>query len=218
MRTAELFLSEVTGELQTLLNVTWPWEILAQLDAFVSTLEDSRQGIIHPTAVLEGDVYLAAGAKIGPHVYIEGPAWIGAGASVKHGAYLRGGVVLAPGASVGAKTEVKRSLFLTGATAAHLNYVGDSVLGAAVNLGAGVKLANFKTDGSNIVAAGQATGLRKLGGLLGDGVSVGCNAVTVPGTVIGANSTVYNCAVVRGAVPANSIVKLRQSQEVIEKR
>lgn len=217
MKTADLFQTELPAVLQPLLAVAWPWEVLAQLDSFVAQIKDERLGQVHPTAVLDGNIYLAKGATVGPHAYIEGPAWLGDGVTVKHGAYLRAGVVLAPGASAGAKTEVKHSLFLPGATAAHLNYVGDSVLGAGVNLGAGVKLANFKTDGSNITVDGQATGLRKLGGLLGDGVSIGCNAVTVPGTVIGPNSAVYNCVMVRGTVPANSIVKLRQTQEIIQK-
>ena len=195
-----------------------PWGVLPHLDDFVKTIEDNRQGNIHPSAVLEGNIYLARDAEIGPHVYIQGPAWIGNGAKVKHGAYLRGGVVLADGAEVGAKTEVKRTLFLTGAKAAHLNYVGDSVLGYKVNLGAGVKLANFKTDGSNIKIQDEDTGFRKLGALLGDRVSIGCNAVTVPGTVIGADSSVYNCAMVRGFIPANTIVKLKQTIELVTKQ
>ena len=103
------------------------------------------------------------------------------------------------------------------AKAAHLNYVGDSVLGNDVNLGAGVKLANFKTFGTNITIEGQETGLRKLGALIGDGCSIGCNAVTTPGTIIGKNTIAYNCVVLKGVVPANSIVKLRQNLEITER-
>jgi UDP-N-acetylglucosamine diphosphorylase / glucose-1-phosphate thymidylyltransferase / UDP-N-acetylgalactosamine diphosphorylase / glucosamine-1-phosphate N-acetyltransferase / galactosamine-1-phosphate N-acetyltransferase len=156
-------------------------------------------------------------AKIGPHAYIEGPAWIGEEVEVGHSAYIRGGVVLAPKAKVGAKTEVKRSLFLYAAKAPHLNYVGDSILGTKVNLGAGVKLANFNNMGTNIKIDGHATGLRKLGAMLGDEVTLGCNAVTVPGTIIGPRSTVYNCVMVRGVIPADSIVKLRQDLEIVTK-
>jgi NDP-sugar pyrophosphorylase family protein len=214
----DLFDSNMLSEnLRELLRVGLPWEILAKLDAFVQTIPDDRQGYIHDTAVLEGNVFVHQTAKIAPHVFIEGPAYIGERVQVKHGAYLRGGVVLAAGAEVGAKTEVKRSLFLNQAKAAHLNYVGDSVLGNKVNLGAGVKLANFKTAGTTISIEGQATGLRKLGALIGDYSSLGCNAVTTPGTVIGKNVMVYNCAVLRGIVPANTIVKLKQGLEYIAK-
>ncbi len=214
--TNELFqISELPEELQSLLDVTYPWEVLAKLDLFTKTIADNRHGQIHETAVLEGNVFVHESAKIAPHVYIEGPAYLGENAAVKHGAYLRAGVVLAKGAEVGAKTEVKRALFLPKAKAAHLNYVGDSVLGSNVNLGAGVKLANFKTYGTNITIAGHETGLRKIGALIGDNASLGCNAVTTPGTILGKNTIVYNGAVLRGVIPANTVVKLRQELEFV---
>ena len=214
----ENLFSNIPEEFVALFEVEHPWDILAKLDVFLDTVQDDRQGEIHPTAVIEGPLYLAKSASIGPHVYIEGPAWIGEGATVKHAAYFRKGVVLAAGAEVGAKTELKHSLLLANAKAAHLNYVGDSVIGANVNLGAGVKLANFKADGSHIRVDAQETGLRKFGSVVGDSVSVGCNAVLTPGTLVGANTIVYNCAVLRGIVPGNSIVKLRQSLEIVERR
>jgi UDP-N-acetylglucosamine diphosphorylase / glucose-1-phosphate thymidylyltransferase / UDP-N-acetylgalactosamine diphosphorylase / glucosamine-1-phosphate N-acetyltransferase / galactosamine-1-phosphate N-acetyltransferase len=216
--TKDLFcLDKLPQELQGLLDTTYPWEVLKNLDAFTATIQDQRLGNIHPTAVLEGNIYIHPSAVVGPHAYIEGPAWIGEEAEVGHAAYIRGGVVLAPYAKVGAKTEVKRSLFLYGAKAPHLNYVGDSILGSKVNLGAGVKLANFNNMGTNIKIEGHATGLRKLGAMLGDEVTLGCNAVTVPGTIVGPRSMVYNCVMLRGVIPADSIVKLRQDLEIVIK-
>ncbi|MCA9835403.1 MAG: hypothetical protein KC422_00745 [Trueperaceae bacterium] len=218
LKIQDIFDVEKPGEdLESLFRGAFPWEILATLDDFVKAIKDERKGQVHPSAILEGTIYIHETAEIGPHVYIEGPAWIGPKAKVKHGAYLRGGVVLAESAEVGAKTEVKRSVFMKKAKAAHLNYVGDSVLGNDVNLGAGVKLANFKTFGTNITIEGQETGLRKLGALIGDGCSIGCNAVTTPGTIIGKNTIAYNCVVLKGVVPANSIVKLRQNLEITER-
>lgn len=214
----ENLFSNIPEAFKPLFAVKQPWDILAKLDDFLATIMDNRQGDIHPTAVIDGPLHLAKGASIGPHVYIDGPAWIGEGATVKHAAYFRKGVVLAAGAEIGAKTEIKHSLFLPGAKAAHLNYVGDSVIGADVNIGAGVKLANFKADGSFIRVEDIETGLRKFGSIVGDDVSVGCNAVLTPGTVVGANTIIYNCAVLRGVVPSNSIVKLRQRLEIVERR
>lgn len=199
-----------------------PWAVLARLDAFfvgwsVPELE-GPDGYVHPTAVVEGPVRLEAGARIGPHAHVVGPAWLMAGAEVGHGATVRGGVLLGPGAKVGHASEVKRSIFLAEAKAPHFNYVGDSVLGHGANLGAGVKLANLKTTAGGVVMAGHATGLRKLGSWVGDGASVGCNAVLAPGTVIGAHSVVYAGAQVRGVVPARSLVKVRSAQETVPLR
>jgi bifunctional UDP-N-acetylglucosamine pyrophosphorylase/glucosamine-1-phosphate N-acetyltransferase len=199
-----------------------PWAVLARLDAFLAAwsprLAEVADGEVHATAVLEGPVRIEAGARIGPHAHVVGPAWLMAGAEVGHGATVRGGVLLGPDAKVGHASEVKRSVFLEGAKAPHFNYVGDSVLGRGANLGAGVKLANLKANAGGVVMAGYATGLRKLGSWVGDGASVGCNAVLAPGTVVGAHSVVYAGALVRGVVPARSVVKVRSVQETVPLR
>lgn len=215
IRTEELFdLARVPGPLRHLLEVEWSWQVLARLDAFCDGLAPAVRGRVHRTAVLEGPVVVEEGAEIGPFVAVQGPAYLAAGARVLHGAFLRGPVVLGPDARVGHATEVKRSLFLGGARAPHFNYVGDSVLGHDVNLGAGVKLANVKTVGGTVAVGEQDTGLRKLGSALGDGVSIGCNAVLAPGTVVGRGTVIYNGAMVRGIVLDGRILKLRQRHEI----
>lgn len=218
-RPDDLFsLDDLPSELAPLFEgVDGAWDLLARLDAFVAGVYDDRRGEIHPTAVVTGAVHLAPGASIGPHACVEGPAWIGEGATVAHGAYLRGGVVLAPGARAGHAVEIKRSLLLRGAKAAHFNYVGDSVLGADVNLGAGVKIANLHAFGSDVRLPGGGA-LRKAGAILGDGVSVGCNAVLAPGTEIGRRSVVYAGALVRGRIEAETVVKARSEPDLAPRR
>jgi UDP-N-acetylglucosamine diphosphorylase / glucose-1-phosphate thymidylyltransferase / UDP-N-acetylgalactosamine diphosphorylase / glucosamine-1-phosphate N-acetyltransferase / galactosamine-1-phosphate N-acetyltransferase len=219
LRLPELFdLERVPEPWRELFQAEAPWLALARLDDLVARLTDRREGEVHPTAVVEGVVVLEAGASIGPHAFVQGPAWIMAGAQVGHGSMLRGGVLVGPKAKVGHASEVKRSVLLGGAQVPHFNYVGDSVIGHGVNLGAGVKVANLKVMGGGIVVGGVSTGLRKLGALVGDGSSIGCNAVLAPGTVLGRDTVVYNGATVRGVVAAHSIVKLRPSLEVVERR
>lgn len=210
IRTAELFSQEgLSGLLKELLQVEYPWEALALLDQFGSTVEPSRvaAGRVHPTAVIEGALHLEEGAEVGPHAYISGPAYLSRGAKVGHGARVRGPVVLGERALVMHASEVKRSLLLDDAHAPHFNYVGDSVIGRGVNLGAGTKLANFTAFATEVNVAGQPTGLRKLGSALGDGVSIGCNAVLAPGTIVGKRTVIYALASVRGVVPADTVVK-----------
>lgn len=212
--TAELFdLARVPPELARLLDVEQPWSALARLDEFGAALLDRRGGNVHPTAIVKGALVMEEGAEIGPYAYLEGPVYLGAGAMIGHAAYLRGPVVLGPGAKVMHASEVKRSILLGGARAPHFNYVGDSVVGHDVNLGAGVKLANFKAFGDEVKVGSEGTGLRKFGAAIGDGVSVGCNAVLSPGTIIGQRAVIYHGATVRGVVPARTVVKLRQAQE-----
>lgn len=215
--TAELFeLERVPEALRWLLEVDAPWDVLSRLDAFAADMPTGGSGSVHPTAIVEGPLFLGEGASVGPFAYLQGPVYLAPGAQVGHAAYLRGPVVLGPDTRVMHASEVKRSLMLGGARAPHFNYVGDSVVGHDVNLGAGVKLANFKTTGTEVKVAGRGTGLRKFGAALGDGVSIGCNAVLAPGTLVGRGTVIYNGAMVRGVVGAHRIVKLRQGQEEVE--
>ena len=97
---------------------------------------------------------------------------------------------------LGHVSEAKNAVFLPAARAPHFTYVGDSVLGHAVNLGAGVKLSNLPivaADAVKLTVDGKVinTGLRKFGAILGDKVQIGCNAVLNPGTVMGPNSMIY---------------------------
>lgn len=213
----ELFdASLVAPLLRPLLDVDAPWQILDALDDFLQEVAVPKRrltGDVHPTAVIEGAVYLAEDASVAPHAFIQGPAWIGAGASVGHGAYVRGGVVLAAGAKVGHASEIKHALLLEQATAAHFNYVGDGILGRGVNLGAGVKLANLGALGKTINVSGEDTKRSKFSAAVGDGVFIGCNAVLQPGSIVGARSVVYGTALVRGVVPEDTVVKVRQVLE-----
>ena len=164
-------------------------------------------GEVHASAVLEGAVYIEKGAKVGPATYIQGPTYIASGAEVRHGAFIRGQVYVAEGAVVGHTTEVKGSVFCKEAKAGHFAYVGDSVLGNDVNLGAGTKIANFAFGGKEIsyrdFHTGKRTpsGLRKFGCFMGDGTNTGCNSVINPGSILGKESAVYPCTWHRGNSP-----------------
>ena len=151
---------------------------------------------------------------------------IGEDCEIRPGALLRGGVWLENGCVVGANTEVKHAIFLAGAAAPHLNYVGDSILGARVNLGAGTILSNFRHDGADITIgtggisdSAIPTGRRKLGAILGDRVLTGCNCVLHPGCLVSAGTQLYPGVQLRSGIhPANSIIKLRQELEIVEHR
>ncbi len=146
------------------------------------------------------DVELREGAVIEPCAFIKGPAIIGSNAQIRHCAYIRGDVFVDKDCVVGHTTEVKHSIFLNGAKAGHFAYIGDSILGIDVNLGAGTKLANLRLDRRSVrLKANRGiidTNIRKFGAIIGDKTQIGCNTVTNPGaliyprSLIGANSTV----------------------------
>lgn len=216
---ADLFRSDdLDPELRELLETGELWEVLAKLDEFGHEIVSASFGEVHPTAILNGPVFVSEGAQVGAYALIEGPVWLGPGAQVGHAAFVRGSTVLMADARVGHASEVKRSLFLPGSRAPHFNYVGDSIIGRNANLGAGVKVANYKTFGNGVRMDGKETGLRKLGAAVGDDVSIGCNAVLAPGTVIGARAIVYNGALLRGTVPADTVVKSRLEHDMVPRQ
>lgn len=203
-----------------------PWTLVTEiLDELLAELpsQDIRTRL-GPDVHLMGDrISIGKGARIHPGVVIEGPIRIGDDVQIRPGAYLRGGVWIGDGCTIGASTEVKHSILFDGAAAPHLNYVGDSVLGERVNLGAGTILSNFRHDGSEIriptAGGGLAIGTRKLGAILGEAVKTGCNCVLHPGTIVGRRTQLYPGLQLRaGLYPADRILKLRQEIETVERR
>ncbi len=203
-----------------------PWELLGDpLDELLARLPGSAidVGLSPEVSVLGDRVVIGKGTRIQPGAVIEGPVWIGEDVLIRPGAYIRGGSWVGDGSVVGANTELKRAVLLPGAKAPHLSYVGDSIVGAGVNLGARTILSNFRHDGSEIeipTDGGRvATGRRKLGAVLGDGVKTGCNCVLSPGVVVGRETRIYAGVMLRsGIYPAESIIKLRQEQIVVPRR
>jgi bifunctional N-acetylglucosamine-1-phosphate-uridyltransferase/glucosamine-1-phosphate-acetyltransferase GlmU-like protein len=137
-----------------------------------------------------------------------------------------------PGSILGHASEAKHSLFLPNAHAPHFNYVGDSILGQGVNLGAGTKLSNLTLVSAKDPVTGKRptlelqiedtvydTGLAKLGAILGDNTQTGCNAVLNPGCLVGKDSLIYaNLSLRKGYYPPHSLIKLRQQTNVVQRR
>lgn len=177
---------------------------------------------LHAGVHLLGDrIAIGEGCRIEPGAVIVGPAVIGDGVQIRTGAYVREHVILGEGSLVGAHSEVKGSVLFPGAKAPHQAYVGDSLLGRDVNLGAGTILSNVKNVGREVSfrAGGQVihTGLRKFGAVLGDGCKTGCNTVLNPGVLMGPGSVTYPNATLRsGFYPAGTLVKVRQQQQTVE--
>ena len=159
-----------------------PWDIFSATEfgiiSQIIEISKSENGVfIHPTA------------RIGKFVEIEGPCYIGKNAEIRHSAYLRKGSWICEGALVGHSTEVKNSILLPNSKAPHFNYVGDSILGFGVNLGAGSKLSNVRNDRKEVILTMEngtriKSGIRKIGALIGDESQLGCNVVSNPGTMI----------------------------------
>ena len=189
----ELFDLSHTVAAPLLSSVTYPWEALSKIKDFILELGKSlsKEEYYSPS---EG-IWIAKDASVAPSAVINAPCIIGKGAEIRHCAFIRGSAIVGDGAVVGNSCELKNVILFDKVQVPHFNYVGDSILGFKSHMGAGSITSNVKSDKTNVtIAAGSekiATGLRKMGAILGDEVEVGCNSVLNPGTVIGKNSNVY---------------------------
>lgn len=187
------------------------WSVLPTLKGQITDMladigENHRNGVSIDST--KGPVHIDESAIIEPGIHIIGPAYIGPEATIRHGAYIREFSWICAGSLVGHASETKHSILLPGAKAPHFNYVGDSVLGPNVNLGAGVKLSNLRNDGGEVFTRKNGeripTGLRKFGAIIGEGSQLGCNVVTNPGVVLGPRCMVGPNATVTGIHDADS--------------
>ncbi len=110
---------------------------------------------------------------------------------------------------------------MDGTAAGHFAYVGDAILGAKVNLGAGTKIANLQFRSSEEIDTGAIadvrvrgadgmidTGRAKLGAIIGDYTEIGCNTVTAPGGVIGARCWIYpNTTLPKGFYRSGALIR-----------
>jgi NDP-sugar pyrophosphorylase family protein len=200
----------------------YAWQALERLKTYLQSLKLGKIEIDVPSTVYlvnSESITIGKGSSIEPGAYIEGPCVIGQNCKIRHGAYIRGDVVTGDRCVIGHESELKHSILLNGASAAHFNYVGDSILGNNVNLGAGVKCANLRLDHQpiQVVIHGERinTQLHKLGAIIGDGAQVGCNCVINPGTILGKNSFCFPCLNIYGFIPENSKVK-PASKNIVE--
>jgi NDP-sugar pyrophosphorylase family protein len=180
------------------------WEVLPKIGSYLqANLKNGSKAKLIGDPVIGDDVHLGEGTIVEPGVYIRGPAWIGKNCEIRHGAYIRENVIAGDGCVLGNSCEFKNCVLLSGAHVSHFSYVGDSIVGRDVNLGAGVILSNYRLDGQTIRVrvAGQLveTGLRKFGAMVGDGASIGCNAVINPGSLVAKEARILPGTIWRGA-------------------
>src|SRR5829696_1589561 len=191
-----------------------------------ATVEIGRDTVILPGTLLRGRTRIGSDCVIGPNTDLQDTvvgdgglvehsvgrgAEVGDGASVGPYSFLRPATVLEPEAKVGAYCEVKNSRVGAGSKVPHLSYVGDAVIGADANLGAGTITANY--DGEN-----------KHRTFVGDGVFTGVNTNLIAPVTVGEDAYTGAGSVVNKDVPAGKLAvgaparAIRESPQRIRKR
>jgi NDP-sugar pyrophosphorylase family protein len=175
--------------------VIYPWDLLRMNEEVLALMDEtSLLGEVSPLASLSGVIRLGNGSRILPGTVIEGPVLIGPNSVIGPNAYIRGATSIAANCYVGHGAEVKNSILYNNTYISRHCYVGDSIIGSHVTLGAGTCTENHRHDGCHHVSMihGKAvdTGRLKLGAILGDGVHTGVNTSIAAGVKIGIARTI----------------------------
>jgi UDP-N-acetylglucosamine diphosphorylase/glucosamine-1-phosphate N-acetyltransferase len=208
------------------LMLSSPWDLITQnaerirRDAQAIGLSaDVPAGVID---LGEGGLSLGEHAEIEPGVYVDtrqGPVLLAEGVRVEGPARLTGPLYVGPrtrilGGSVGISSigpvsvvrgEVSDSVFLGFVNKSHDGYIGHSLIGKWVNLGAFTTNSDLKNNYGFVrvwTPNGDIdTGLLKVGCFLGDHVKTGIGTTLSTGTVVGAGSNVFGSVMAPTMVP-----------------
>ncbi|MBI4974393.1 MAG: NTP transferase domain-containing protein [Candidatus Omnitrophica bacterium] len=151
-----------------------------------------KETIIYPYTIIESDVKIGEDCRIGPFTHIRPRVSIGDEVEI-------GNFVELVRTKVGDRTKVK-----------HHTYLGDTVVGKDVNVGAGTITANFdgKKKNETVIEDGVFIGV---GAILIAPVRVGKNAVVGAGCVVPKNHNVPKGATVVG-VPARVLERSQRRE------
>lgn len=169
-----------------------PWNVTANSEQIV--LNVFR--MLGSDYIIDDDIAIHRNAKIETGAVIKKPAILSPHSLIASGSYLRGGVFVGEHSIIGPNTELKSTLMFENSKLAHLNFVGDSIIGAGVNIEAGAIIANYRNecDDKSIRICHHdrviETGVEKFGALIGDCVRIGANAVIAPGALLMPNARI----------------------------
>ncbi len=162
-----------------------------------ASLVRAAAGTLEPGVVFDvrqGAVVVSPGAEVRSGARLEGPCWIGGGARVV-GGFVRRSCI---GPRCVVRGEVSNSVFLGYSNKAHEGFVGHSVLGHWVNLGALTTTSNLKNTYGTVrldtPRGAFETGRQFLGSLIGDHAKTAIGTMLGTGTVVGAGANVFGDA------------------------
>lgn len=171
------------------LSIGYPWHLLEANSYWLEHfLEEKQEGEVSLLAEINGRVHIGKGTVIRSGVVIDGPVYIGENCVIGPNCWIRPYTTIGNGCLIGQGTEIKASVVMDQVFAAHRNYLGDSVIGMACNLGAGTTTANTRHDEGTISSPlggiMQDSGRNRLGAMVGDAVRTGIHTSIYPGRKI----------------------------------
>ncbi|MHA1198362.1 MAG: bifunctional sugar-1-phosphate nucleotidylyltransferase/acetyltransferase [Candidatus Heimdallarchaeaceae archaeon] len=186
-----------------------PWSLLDATEVLLSQMEQKIEGTVEEGVQIKGKIVLHKDAILRSGTYVEGPAFFDEGADIGPNCYIRKFSYFGKKSRVGNGCEVKNSVLGDNTHAAHLSYIGDSILDDNCNFGAGTITANLRLDKGSIPVTikgkREDSRRRKLGVIIGEGVETGIGVLLMPGIKIGQGSWIGAGTIVNENIPENSM-------------
>ena len=194
------------------LDMGMPWQLFSANEFLLSGLPDNRDRIEDCT--IKGKIVMEKDAEI-YESYIEGDVYVGAGTRIGPHAYIRGTTSIGRNCDIGDSTTLKNSIIFDKVNAKHLTYIGDSIIGSNCNFGAATQIANYRFDAGHIHAVVNDvvidTKRNKLGAIIGDNTKMGVLCSVMPGKMIGDGCWIDAGTVVKENIERKTHVILHQA-------
>ena len=175
-------------------------------ERYIEKLLDDGVTVIDPNSTyITPETTIGADTIIYPNTYIEGKNKIAANCKIGPMAHLRGNCEIEENVKIGNFVELKNAKIAKNSHVCHLTYVGDAIIGANVNIGAGTIFANYNS----------ITKEKKVS-KLSNGVSIGSNTVLVAPVEIGENALVAASSCITKNIEANSLALTRSPQKEVK--
>jgi UDP-N-acetylglucosamine diphosphorylase/glucosamine-1-phosphate N-acetyltransferase len=193
--------------LSSWMDVGHPWDLLDANETLLLESSPSIEGTVEAGVSITGPVAIGEGSVVKSGTYIEGPCIIGRNCRIGPHAYIRGATSIGDRCHIGHCTEVKNSIVMADSKIPHFNYIGDTIVGAGCNFGAGTKVANLRHDHDTVKVCGRDSRRKKFGAIIGDNVSLGINCSVNVGAVIGSDVQVAPHSLVEGCIMEHSKIR-----------
>ncbi len=195
-------------------KINYLWNLLDANQVLITTIKEKNHGTIEDNVTIIGKVSIEKGTRIRSGSYLEGPLAVGKNCDIGPNCYLRKGVSLDKNIRIGNACELKNTIVYDGTHIGHLSYVGDSIIGANCNFGAGTITGNLRLDDSAVKAkVGEdviSTGRRKMGVIMGNNVKTAINTYFMPGVIVGNNSAIGTGVILKRNLESGKFVYVDQ--------
>ncbi|MCL6096486.1 MAG: NDP-sugar synthase [Patescibacteria group bacterium] len=187
-------------------SLKFPWDLIQVKNYLLKNIKTSisKNAVIAKSAEIIGQVVIDEGATVMEGVRIKGPCYVGKNATIGNNTLLRDGACIEEDCTVGAFMEMKNTLFMRGSKT-HSGFIGDSVIGENVRIGAQFSTGNVRLDRKTVSVVVKRekidSRIKSLGVMIGNNVRVGVKSSTMPGVIIGENSIIGPSTVVLNNVP-----------------